>query len=131
MDKEQKTNETNKMIANNIKTLRQDLGLTQKEFGHKLNITDTMISKYEKGNRRIGERTISQICNTFNVRENFIYEGTGDMYNSIEEIDISGMMGKVFADDDDFLKKVFITFSKLNDNERAFLKKLISELNSK
>lgn len=124
-------NEENKKIAENIKALRKDLGLTQKEFGYKLNITDTMISKYEKGNRPINKRTISQICSTFNVNESFIYEGIGEMYNSIEEIDIASMMGKVFADNDDFLKKVFVTFAKLSDSEREFLKRLISELNSK
>lgn len=124
-------NEQNKEIAKNIKALRKDLGLTQKEFANKLNITDTMISKYEKGNRVINKRTIAQICSTFNVNDTFIYEGTGDMYNSMEEIDIASMMGKMFADNDDFLKKVFITFAKLSDSERAFLKKLINELNSR
>ena len=41
------------------------------------------------------------------------------------------MMGKVFANDDDFLKRVFLTFSKLNESERAVVMKIINELSDK
>lgn len=124
-------NDRNQQIAKNMKKIREDLNLTQKEFADKLDINYTMISKYEKGNRDISKRTISQICHIFNVNKQFIYEGKGEMYNSIDDIDLAGMMGKVFADDDDFLKNVFIAFSKLNNNERKVIKKLISQLNCK
>lgn len=115
----------------NLKILREDLGLSQKEFGDKLNISDTTISKYEKGQRSITDRTFSQICNTFNVRPEWLKTGQGEKYTTIDDISISSMMGKVFANDDDFLKRVFLTFSKLNDSERAVVMKIINELSDK
>ena len=113
-----------------LKELRLNQGLSQEEFGNKLNLSISTISKYEKGQRPINARTITQICNVFNVNESWLKNGTGDMYKKID-LDISYMMGKVFADDDDFLKNVFLTFAKLNDSERAVIKKVIDNLANK
>jgi DNA-binding transcriptional regulator YiaG len=42
--KEQRT-----MEANNIRTLRQNLGLTQEEFAHRLGITVATVNRWENG----------------------------------------------------------------------------------
>lgn len=39
----------NEKFGNFIKTLRNEKKLTQKELGEKLNITDKVISKWERG----------------------------------------------------------------------------------
>ena len=37
------------MEATNIRTLRQDLGLTQEEFAHRLGITVATVNRWENG----------------------------------------------------------------------------------
>lgn len=37
------------MEAENIRTLRQDLGLTQEEFAHRLGITVATVNRWENG----------------------------------------------------------------------------------
>lgn len=115
----------------NLKLLRDDLGLSQKEFGNKLNVTDTTISKWESGVRNLTDRTVTQICDTFNVNYEWFMTGEGNMYRTIDDLNIANMMGKVFADDDDFLKKVFLTFSSLNNEERVVIQKVINALSDK
>lgn len=123
--------EEKKIVAKNLSLLRKDLGLTQKQFAEKIGLTDGMISKYEKGDRSMKKRTFDQICNVFNVNVEWFKTGKGVMYNIIDDLEISELMGKVFAEGDDFLKQVFLTFAKLSTSEREVLKKVIRELNQK
>jgi transcriptional regulator with XRE-family HTH domain len=59
--------------------LRKSLGLTQGEFGKMVNLTDPMISLYESGKRIPNDRVIQLICTTFNIREEWLREGKGEM----------------------------------------------------
>lgn len=115
----------------NLKTLREDLGLSQKEFASKLKVSDTTISKLEKGERNITDRMLIQICDAFNVRSEWLRTGEGSIYRNVTDLNIANMMGKVFADDDEFLKKVFLTFLNLSDEERAVIQKVINQLSEK
>lgn len=118
-------------MNSNLKLLRDDLGLSQKEFANKLKVSDTTISKLENGERNITDRMLIQICDTFNVRSEWLRTGKGNIYRTINDLNIANMMGKVFADNDDFLKKVFLTFSSLNNEERAVIQKVINALSEK
>ncbi|MDB2926978.1 XRE family transcriptional regulator, partial [Clostridioides difficile] len=51
----------------NLKELRIKLGLSQKEFAEKLLVSDATISRLEKGERKLTDRFIFQICEVFNV----------------------------------------------------------------
>ena len=82
----------------NLKLLRDDLGLSQKEFGNKLNVTDTTISKWESGVRNLTDRTITQICDTFNVNYEWFMSGEGNMYRTIDDLNIANMMNKSKGD---------------------------------
>lgn len=115
----------------NLKLLRDSLGLSQKEFASKLNVSDTTISKLEKGERNITDRMFTQICDTFNVNPNWLRNGEGTIHKVIDDLSIAQMMGKVFAEDDEFLKKVFLTFSNLSSEERAVIQKVINALSEK
>ncbi|EGT4846889.1 TPA: helix-turn-helix transcriptional regulator [Clostridioides difficile] len=117
----------NTMICN-LKKLRKELGLSQKEFGDKLKLTSASISKLENGERNITERHISQICEVFNVNEDWLRNGNGEMFKNIDDIELAAMMGKTFSSNDEFLKKVFLTFAELTDDEREVIQKVIDKL---
>lgn len=115
----------------NLKLLREDLGLSQRDFAKKLMLSDATISRIEKGERNVTVRVLNQICKEFNVNKNWLITGEGSMYNNVDDLDVASMMGKIFAEEDEFLKKVFLTFAKLSDSERAVIMKVINELSNK
>lgn len=60
-----------------LKELRKDiLKLSQAEFAKKIKITQAGLSKLEIGSSVLTERTISMICTTFNVNEEWLKYGT-------------------------------------------------------
>lgn len=64
--------------------LRKYLGLTQKEFGSKLNMAHSSISEIEQCKKNILDRNIVLICKTFNVNEEWLRYGTGSMFVEID-----------------------------------------------
>lgn len=63
-----------------IRELRKMLGISQSEFADTLNLKQNSISLIEVGKRNPSDRTISDICQKFNVSEEWIRNGTGDVF---------------------------------------------------
>ena len=74
-------NKNSNDIGNRISILRKKLNFNQSEFGEKINVTRSAISNYEKGTRNIMDRVITDICREFNVNEEWLRNGTGEMFN--------------------------------------------------
>lgn len=64
-----------------LKELRKALGLGQVEFSKRINIAQSTYSQFENGQRELREIHISQICTTFNVNEDWLRTGNGEMFN--------------------------------------------------
>ena len=62
-----------------IRELRKITGMTMEQFGGKLGVTKSTISNIENGNRNATEHMIKFICREFNVNEEWLRYGTGDM----------------------------------------------------
>ena len=60
-----------------FKEVRKTLGLTQSEFGKSLGISNTAISKSEKGENNVSESNIISICREFGVNEEWLRTGVG------------------------------------------------------
>lgn len=73
---------------NRMKTLRKHLNLNQAEFGQKIGLKNGAISWMEKEGNTITKQNIKIICDTFNVSENWLLNGEGDMFRPADEPDI-------------------------------------------
>jgi transcriptional regulator with XRE-family HTH domain len=62
-----------------LKQLRKALGLTQREFGERVGMSDVAISYMESGRTAISKQNIHLICLTFGIREEWLKNGSGDM----------------------------------------------------
>ncbi len=62
-----------------LKKLRKSLDLTQQEFADKIGIARGNIAAYEVGKNAPSDAVISLICKIFNVNENWLRNGTGEM----------------------------------------------------
>ena len=63
-----------------VKELRKALGLTLDKFGERLGVGKTAISKIENGDRSVTDQMFKSICREFNVNENWLRTGEGEMF---------------------------------------------------
>ena len=63
-----------------LRTLRKYKGLTQAQFGERINVAANTIGSYEKGDRTITERAIADIVREYGVNENWFRTGEGEMF---------------------------------------------------
>lgn len=63
-----------------IKKLRRELSLTQQEFADKISIKRGAVANYEIGRNIPTDAVVSLICREFNVSENWLRFGTGEMF---------------------------------------------------
>lgn len=67
-------------MNNRIKEIRIALTLNQSDFAKRIGIGQAALSAQEKGIRNITDRTVSQICQEFNVNEDWLRTGEGEMF---------------------------------------------------
>lgn len=119
-----------------IKEVRKSLGLTLEKFGKSLGVTKVAISNIENGNRGVTEQMFLSVCRVYNVNEDWLRNGTGEMFNKpsdevgyyaeflLEQDNMdSGLrlliidMIKAYVDLDDISKEVFMRYvNNLKDN---------------
>jgi len=71
-----------KIMITRLKQLRKILKINQTNFAKQLGITQTAYSMIENGNNPLSDRYIKVICSAFNVNENWLRTGNGDMFFS-------------------------------------------------
>ncbi|GHV75331.1 hypothetical protein AGMMS49942_01520 [Spirochaetia bacterium] len=64
-----------------IIALRKVLKMTQGEFAERLGLRGTSLSMVEQGRNALTEQNIKLICMIFNVNEQWLRAGEGDMFN--------------------------------------------------
>lgn len=63
-----------------IKELRKALGLTQQKFADSIGVRQNTVAQYEIGRNPPNDTVINLICREFNVSEEWLRTGTGDMF---------------------------------------------------
>ena len=63
-----------------IKALRKELNLTQQEFANRINVKRNTVATYEMGRNQPIDAVVSLICKTFNVSEEWLRNGSGEMF---------------------------------------------------
>lgn len=66
-------------INERVKEIRNKNHLSQKEFGRRICISDAAVSQIETGKSGISNQTILSICREFNVNEEWLRDGVGQM----------------------------------------------------
>ncbi len=63
-----------------IRKIRRDLDLTQQEFADRIGIKRNTIANYETGRNEPVDSVVSLICREFGVNEEWLRNGTGEMF---------------------------------------------------
>ena len=75
-----------------IKQLRQSQSLTQEEFGARIGITKSSMSTIESGKSNPSEQTIRLICLAYNVNEDWLRTGAGQMFREPDSFSLDRLV---------------------------------------
>ena len=85
-----------------VKEVRKSLNLTMEQFGNKLGVTKVAISNIEKEKRNLTEQMSRAICREFNVSEEWLKTGEGEMYQQLsEDEEIAGIVSDLLEEGKD------------------------------
>jgi len=104
-----------------LKILRKYLNLTTRAFGKSIGLSGSVISNIENGRRNMTKRTLKDICREYNVNPQWLINGIEPMFFNIFE-------GMELCDEVEDLTKLY---SKLSDNDKTLIKRLIHSLSEK
>lgn len=109
-----------------LKAIRKELSLSQEAFGKKLGVTGAGISKIESGNRSLTEQMILAICREFNVREEWLRNGSGEMFLDFTEDEFAKAAAAL--SNDAFVRSLIIEYWKLDEDSKKLFKDFILRL---
>lgn len=105
-------------IGEQIRDARKALSLTQKEFSAALGMSENYIWQIEKGQREPSDRTISDICRIFAIREEWLRTGTGEMQPPMtKEEEIAQLVNGAINGSSEFKRAVIKMICSRTDSE--------------
>jgi len=107
-------------ISDRVKQVRSELGLTQIEFRTKTGISQSHLTAIESGKRVVTEKTLKVICATFNVSEEWLRTGEGEMFVENDNVLLS-QLSKQY-DLDAFSRKFIEAYISLPQSHRDVIK---------
>lgn len=115
-------------MGERVKELRKALGLSGEKFGEKIGLKRNSLSQIETGKNNLSEQNILAICREFNVNEEWLRSGTGEMFKDMTlDEEIISFIGDIQWDASNTFKKRFISaIAKLNEEEWEVLEKIIT-----
>lgn len=117
-------------MKDRIKKIRKELDLTQQEFADRIGVKRGGIANYEIGRNEPTDSVISLICREFNVNEDWLRTGQGEMFiKQTRDEQIATFIGSIQMDADDSFKKKFISMlSALDESEWEMLERMALKL---
>lgn len=109
-----------------LKAIRKELSLSQEAFGKKLGVTGAGISRIESGVRSLTEQMILAICREFNVREEWLRNGSGEMFLDFTEDEFSKAAATL--SNDAFVKSLIVEYWKLDEDSKKLFRDFIHKL---
>ena len=119
-------------VKDRLKDLRKNLGMSQEAFAKELGLTKNYVSLVENGNRNLSTQSIKILCSLFNVNEEWLRTGNGEMFNpEIPNDEISNMLADVLKlENKDFRKRLLVALSKLDSDGWHELEKFIDSISN-
>lgn len=108
-----------------IRLIRKENKMSQEEFGKAIGIGKTSVSKLESGENNPSERTLMLICKEFNINENWLRTGTGEMKKDID-MDFSSICAEIGIKDEK-AKAAIMKYYELSDDDKKLWWKFMEQ----
>lgn len=121
-------------MKDRIKKIRKAIKLTQVQFGEKIGVKGNTVTNYESGLRTPTDAVIKSICREFNVDENWLRTGEGEMFLPVlEEDEMALYVSELLEDEGDnplytIIKEVMHTYSELSPKSQEVIRDAAAKL---
>ena len=91
-----------------VKHIRESLNLSMDKFGQTLGVGKSAINKIEKGENNLSEQMIKSICHAYDIREEWLRTGIGEMRENLSGSDeLIKLFTDVLKEDNSSFRKQF------------------------
>lgn len=111
-----------------VKELRAALGLTQEEFGKRIGLAKSGISRIESGATGTTEQTLRSMVREFGASYLWLTTGTGSMFENGEEAAVHVMIDRVMAGENEHVKNLFNGLSDWTTEDWQQVDRLLDKL---
>ena len=105
-------------VGDRVKTIRKELMLNQTQFAEKIGISQRALSSIERETTNLTERNTREICRVFNVNEQWLRTGEGEMFlEPSEDEQLAEFVGEILAGrPDDMRRQFLVALSQLDED---------------
>lgn len=121
-----------------LKELRKILGLTQQEMADKIGVKRNTIATYESGKVDPSSRTIADICEKFDVRDEWLRTGEEPMLVELppedEAAKVASLLLKGYQGNDEMyglILDIIRTYASLSEKDQKILKDFIGTVKNR
>lgn len=116
-----------------VRELRKELQLTLEKFGKPLGVGKTAISKIENGERGLTDQMILAICREYNVDENWLRTGEGEMFKKLNrQQELAQLTATLFKEEEDsFKSRLIMALAQLSEEEWELLEEISEKITKK
>ena len=116
-------------MSERIAAVMEALGLTNTAFAARLNVSQSFVSRLASGGKIPSDRTIADICREFNVNEDWLRTGEGDMFlKRSRDEELAAFFGDITSGEPDFRRRLVTALSRLSLDEWQMLEKVADRL---
>lgn len=115
-------------IGTRIGILIKTLGIKKVRFAERMNIDQSYVTQLTNGKRNPSDRTIADICREFNVREEWLRNGNGEMFLDFTENEFSKAVATL--SNDPFVRSLIIEYCKLDEDSKKLFRNFIHNLSN-
>lgn len=124
-------------MKDRIVSIRKESGLTQEEFGKELNLSQNYVWMLESGKRAPSARTIIDLCKKFQISEEWLRTGEGEMKAPMtKQAEIATITAQLFRKEEtdpetyNFLVALNKTLLQLDETQMQAVLDMIRKLNA-
>ena len=88
-----------------------------------LSISRSAVCKMESGENSPSDQTIALICKEFNVNEDWLRTGEGEMFKE-KDGSFTELLSELDDSDDDFIKSLITVYMGLDEDSKEALRKI-------
>lgn len=111
-------------MKDRIKLIRKNAGLTQSQFAKSLGTVQNTITGYETGRRNPSGSAITLICREFNVNEEWLRTGVGEMYVNSSDTDYQSILDEIGVKDTN-ARQLIVDYWHMNSADKELFWRFI------
>lgn len=110
--------------------IREQEGLSQEKFAKKIGLSRNFINQAENEKKNLSDRTINDICKTFQINPEWLRYGVGEM-KTTKPLMLAEYLGQILNGDDDFIEDLIGVYMELDPTSKDAIKLIAQKMSDK